>query len=78
MIDMNKLKNDKLKEHKRLQQKEIDTFANLIQGCVNRMCVTQDPKDLREKHAHAVMYLYQLLYMLHTRLQEDGHDNEQG
>ena len=70
MIDM--------KEIKRKQMtKDINVFVDMLNGCVNRMCVTGDPKELREKHAHAVMYLYQLLYMLHIRLQEDGHDNEQ-
>ena len=77
MIDMNKLKEDKLAEHKRLQQTEINSFANLIQGCVNRMCITKDPNELRDKHAHAIVYLYNLLCMLYDRLQEDGHANEQ-
>lgn len=58
-------------------RKHIDNEADMLLGCSNRLCVTDDKEELFTLHRGAVMHLVKLFNYNYERLErkEKGEEN---
>lgn len=61
------------------KHKETMNFVDMLVGSINRMCVTSDLNELRERYTSAMLSLTNLynvnLHKLLDRFSEDGSDS---